>query len=304
MRYDSEIVHSIKIFGIKQTPYLKQLRIIIGHTSKVNWVKFSPDGTKLVSASNDKTACIWDVKSGELLRTFVGHGHCVTRAEFSSSGNTIVTCSNDCTIALWDVGKFESCSAEINDIHFSHNDNSVIACADDNTLRVWEINSGKLVQLYVFKDHEVLRFQISPRGEYVLFLTCFELHVARLSSGERIISMKRPGEHIRIAQFCSDGTLLESFSTEQCIVTRDIAQNKLLEKVQSPNTHLFAKCSPDKRIIFARSSFKDIEMWNFTTGEPTQRLIGHFDAITNIDVSPNGKLLVSSSQDNTIRLWG
>ena len=43
-----------------------------GHTAKIQDIMFSPDGTLLYSASNDKTVRVWDVASGENVRVLRG----------------------------------------------------------------------------------------------------------------------------------------------------------------------------------------------------------------------------------------
>src|SRR6202034_4225986 len=70
-----------------------------------NWVRsaaFSPDGKRIVTASNDKTARIWDAASGQQLMMLSGHQDVVASAAFSPDGTRIVTASYDKTARVWD----------------------------------------------------------------------------------------------------------------------------------------------------------------------------------------------------------
>ena len=52
-------------------------------------VSFSPDGTKLASASFDKTVRLWDVKTGKVLHTFTGHSDFVYAVAFAPDGRVV-----------------------------------------------------------------------------------------------------------------------------------------------------------------------------------------------------------------------
>ena len=52
----------------------EELRILTGHRSSVSSVSFNPDGTRIVSGSEDNTIKVWDADTGEELRTLKGHG--------------------------------------------------------------------------------------------------------------------------------------------------------------------------------------------------------------------------------------
>lgn len=73
-----------------------------GHTGKINSVVFSTyDTTVVVTASDDKTAKIWDAKTGKELHTLTGHGDSVRSAEFGPVNNVIITTSDNC-VKMWD----------------------------------------------------------------------------------------------------------------------------------------------------------------------------------------------------------
>ena len=75
---------------------------IFKHRAGVQFAQFSPDGTRVVTASDDNTARLWDAKSGKPLGEAMEHKDRVWSAQFSPDGTRVVTASEDNTARLWD----------------------------------------------------------------------------------------------------------------------------------------------------------------------------------------------------------
>jgi WD40 repeat protein len=78
-------------------------RLVGGHTATVRKVVFSPDGQLLGTASDDKTARIWSILTGQELVVLVGHTGPVLDIQFSPDGKVATTSSTDGTTREWDV---------------------------------------------------------------------------------------------------------------------------------------------------------------------------------------------------------
>src|SRR5688500_3978604 len=76
--------------------------VLKGHTRDLANAAFSPDGKKVVTASSDGTARIWDSATGAVLATLSGHEEAVRSAAFSPDGARVVTASRDGSARIWD----------------------------------------------------------------------------------------------------------------------------------------------------------------------------------------------------------
>src|SRR5262249_13316349 len=81
--------------------YLPGERFLLRHEGRVWQAVFSPDGTRVLTASEDNTARLWDTVSGQLLATLSGHTGPVRQAVFSPDGTRVLTASADTTARHW-----------------------------------------------------------------------------------------------------------------------------------------------------------------------------------------------------------
>jgi len=75
--------------------------ILIGHEGEISKVAFNPQGIRILTASSDKTARLWDAETGDCLQILEGHTDEIFSCAFNYSGDTIITGSKDNTCRIW-----------------------------------------------------------------------------------------------------------------------------------------------------------------------------------------------------------
>jgi WD40 repeat protein len=144
-----------------------------GHTSVVQSAAFSPDGTRIVTASWDMTAKVWDAKTGAEVFALTGHTKDVKSAAFSPDGTRIVTASLDGTAKVWDaktgaeVLSLTGHTGEVRSAAFSL-DGSLIVTGSGNKAMVWDAKTGAKVVTLSGHTGGVASASFSPDGTRIV----------------------------------------------------------------------------------------------------------------------------------------
>lgn len=102
------------------------------------------DGRHIITASEDRTARIWDAKTGIPVCLPLKHFGWVIGANFSHDGTRALTCSEDGTARTWDtmtgqqIGPPLKHGAEVRSAVFSPSGYQVLTASEDRTARVWD----------------------------------------------------------------------------------------------------------------------------------------------------------------------
>ena len=71
--------------------------VLSGHTGEISKVTFNPQGSKILTASSDRSCKLWSADTGTLIQNLVGHEDEIFSCAFNYEGDTIITGSKDNT---------------------------------------------------------------------------------------------------------------------------------------------------------------------------------------------------------------
>jgi len=272
---------------------------------------FSPDGTKIVTASYDSTARVWDVETGKELHTLKhvpGHSAGVNTAVFSPDGKKIVTAGSDGTegflrearvgtVRIWDVEtgreirRLEGYKGRAHTASFSPDGKKVIAAGwthddrgfpiDDNAVLIWDVDSGRVLQRLEGHKRGAVIATFLPDGKKILTVTDGTTRICDAESGKELQKFEGRywdfGDHwgaVSSAAFLPDG---------KKIITTRTFNGATADFVQIPNNTAI--------------------IWDIESGKELQRIeVEEQTYIRFAAFSPDGKKIVTPGVD-AVRMW-
>ena len=278
-------------------------RIVLGHKGLLWGASFAPDGRRIVTASEDKTARVWDAENGDQLAILRGHTEAVRVASFSPDGRQVITASTDKTARLWNAETGQQSAVLEHDgvvrsAAFSSDGRRVVTASDDNTARVWDVQTGKQIAALTGHTARVRNAAFSPNGRYVL--TASDDKTARLwdsRTGERIHILEGHTQSVRGVAFSPDGERAVTTSLDHSARVWSVETGKPSFVLEHGDVVSSAAFSPDGRRIVTVSDDNTAAIWDAQTRERIATLIGRTAAF-----SPDGLSIVTSDGDTT-RIW-
>jgi WD40 repeat protein len=284
--------------------------LVLRHDAAVDSAQFSLDGKRIVTASEDKTARVWDAQTGQPLTEPLKHEGWVGSAQFSPDGKRIVTASLR-TARVWDAQTGQPLTGPlkhegwVDSAQFSPDGRRIVTASHDWTARVWDAQTGQPLTGPLEHDAAVDSAQFSPDGKRIV--TASLDGTARVWDAQTGQPLTEPLKHegwVGSAQFSPDGKRIVTASLDRTARVWDAQIGQLLtEPLKHEGWVRSVQFSPDGKRVVTASSDKTARVWDAQTGQPLTGPLKHDAAVDSAQFSPDGKRIVTASQDKTAQVW-
>jgi WD40 repeat protein/tRNA A-37 threonylcarbamoyl transferase component Bud32 len=245
--------------------------VLRGHGDTIHTINFSADGSRVLTAAQDRTVRIWDAATGHALRVFRPYESGVAATGLSPDGRRFVTSDHDRHDAqLWDietgseVAALPGHAAGVQGMHFNRHGDAFVTVEmfPGNEIRMWDTGTGR------------------PLG-----------------------SMRGHGNTVMKVAFSADGARIASGSMDQTVRLWDGATGEPVATLKGHSGRVISVAfSPDGRQLASAAQDHTVRLWDATAGAPVAVLNGHTGPVVAVTYAPDGRI-VSAAEDGTVRLW-
>jgi WD40 repeat protein/DNA-binding SARP family transcriptional activator len=307
-------------------------------TGSTNALGVSSDGKMVVAAGSSNgrdllargMMTVWDIASGTPLGTLDDeHRSAIESVAFTLDGQRIIAASgrtnyveaigND--LILWDIASQQP----VHSFETSDHDNRVIALhpdgasfftgSTDHNIYHYDIASGTSLGVFDGHDDRITALAVTFDGKRMLSATdSGTLFIWDVDSAEIIARLNLHEGLVNDVVVHPDGNIAFSISVDNSLVAWDIDgigdatqfrghNAPVLDVGFLPDGSHFVTSSGRMTADAAIADDNTLILWDSVTGQQVQRLEGHSDSVFQFEIAPDGQTMVSSSYDQTLRVW-
>lgn len=161
----------ILILDISDPANPEQVQELLGVSSAVLAISWSPDGTRLASGGRDNIVRVWELDKGSAIRVLEEHTGEIQGLAWSPDSRMLASSGSDGQVIVWDVNNGvpagDPLTSEVFDffygVSFSADGRFLAAGQGNGTIQVWKWPSGELLESLPHHQGVVFSVNFSPQ---------------------------------------------------------------------------------------------------------------------------------------------
>ncbi len=280
-----------------------------GHADSVLSVRFSRDGSHLLTGSYDSTARLWNLRDGSA-RTFRGHDWWVWSAEFSPDEKRIVTASQDGSAIVWDAATgaasppYLGHAGPVLAATFSPDGMLVASASRDQRIHLWDPRAVREVDVAeaLSADDRSTADRAAP--DRPLNAAAGTTAAGASSAGAQSAGASSAGAQSAGAQ--SAGVSAARTPSGGTVTGAGNALPAAAVAILSGHaaTVRSVQFSADGRLLASAGYDNVVALWDVGQRRLLKKFRGHAGRVSAARFAPGDERLVSTSLDRQIKVWG
>eukprot|EP00917_Polyrhabdina_sp_WS-2016_P011098 GHVP01024339.1.p1 GENE.GHVP01024339.1~~GHVP01024339.1.p1 ORF type:complete len:450 (+),score=81.45 GHVP01024339.1:3-1352(+) len=280
---------------------------------KLNGVRWSPEGKRLLVAGKTGEMTLWDGASFHFETLMQAHDTGIEELVWSKNGDWLITSDTDGKVKYWqrtlnNVKVFQAHRDPVVDLSFSPNDNKFATASADRTIKIWDFLEAK--EEICLTGHCWDVRSVSWHPKYSLIASGGRDNTIKLwdpresdciktfyNHKNSVTSVKWSPYDENIFISCGRDNLIHLFDLRATSQPKMYRGHK--KDVLSMTWH------PLNNLIFVSGGYDGcLNYWNINIDTPIHSIeTAHDTGIVGLDFHPFGHALATGCQDGTTRFW-